>query len=65
LQKASATVTLRRIVIDEVSDDQAGIAAAQRVTGRRSKRPETCERREVGTSPDPGARARSSTARPL
>ena len=33
VQKGVRNVTLGRIVVDDVSDDQAGIAAAQRVYG--------------------------------
>ena len=49
-------VTLGRIVVDEVSDDQAGIAAAQRVYGAAV---ETAEQlwnaAKAGDQPDPGA----------
>ena len=49
-------VTLGRIVIDEVSDDQAGIAAARRVYGAAVETAETLwNAAKAGDQPDPGA----------
>jgi len=56
LQKGVRNVTLGRIVIDEVSDDQAGIAAAQRVYGTAVETAETLwNAAKSGDQPDPGA----------
>src|SRR5437868_973687 len=56
LSKGVRNVTLGRIVVDEVSDDQAGIAAAQRVYNTAV---ETAEKlwnaAKAGDQPDPGA----------
>jgi putative nucleotidyltransferase with HDIG domain len=49
-------VTLGRIVVDEVSDDQAGIAAARRVYGTAVETAETLwNAAKAGDQPDPGA----------
>src|SRR5438067_6994596 len=49
-------VTLGRIVVDEVSDDQAGIAAARRVYGTAVETAETLwQAAKAGEQPDPGA----------
>jgi putative nucleotidyltransferase with HDIG domain len=50
------TITLGRIVIEEVSDDQAGIAAAQRVYSAAVETAETLwNAAKSGDQPDPGA----------
>jgi putative nucleotidyltransferase with HDIG domain len=49
-------VTLGRIVVDEVSDDQAGIEAARRVYGTAVETAETLwNAAKAGDQPDPGA----------
>jgi putative nucleotidyltransferase with HDIG domain len=49
-------VTLGRIVVEEVSDDQAGIAAARRVYGTAVETAETLwNAAKAGDQPDPGA----------
>ena len=49
-------VTLGRIVVDEVNDDQAGIAAARRVYGAAIETAETLwNAAKSGDQPDPGA----------
>jgi len=49
-------VTLGRIVLDEVDDDQAGIAAARRVYGAAVETAETLwNAAKAGDQPDPGA----------
>src|SRR5882762_8281796 len=56
LQKGVRNVTLGRIVVDDVSDDQAGIAAAQRVYGTAVETAETLwNAAKSGDQPDPGA----------
>ncbi|HKB13240.1 MAG TPA: HD domain-containing phosphohydrolase [Vicinamibacterales bacterium] len=55
-QKGVRNVTLGRIVVDEVSDDQAGIAAAQRVYGQAVETAESLwNAAKAGDQPDPGA----------
>jgi putative nucleotidyltransferase with HDIG domain len=54
--KGVRNVTLGRIVVDEVSDDQAGIAAARRVYGAAVETAETLwNAAKAGDQPDPGA----------
>jgi len=54
--KGVRNVTLGRIVVDEVSDDQAGIAAARRVYGAAVETAETLwNAAKAGEQPDPGA----------
>jgi len=49
-------ITLGRIVVDEVSDDQAGIAAARRVYGAAVETAESLwNAAKAGDQPDPGA----------
>ena len=49
-------VTLGRVVVEEVSDDQAGIAAAQRIYGTAVETAETLwQAAKAGDQPDPGA----------
>jgi putative nucleotidyltransferase with HDIG domain len=49
-------ITLGRIVVDEVTDDEAGIAAAQRVYGTAVETAETLwNAAKSGDQPDPGA----------
>ena len=49
-------ITLGRIVVDEVSDDQAGIAAARRVYGAAVETAESLwNAAKAGEQPDPGA----------
>jgi putative nucleotidyltransferase with HDIG domain len=56
LARGVRTVTLGRIVVDEVSDDQAGIAAAQRVYSQAVETAETLwNAAKAGDQPDPGA----------
>ena len=56
VQKGVRNVTLGRIVVDDVSDDQAGIAAAQRVYGTAVETAETLwNAAKSGDQPDPGA----------
>jgi len=56
VQKGVRNVTLGRIVVDDVSDDQAGIAAAQRVYGTAVDTAETLwNAAKSGDRPDPGA----------
>jgi putative nucleotidyltransferase with HDIG domain len=56
LTKGVRHVTLGRIVVDEVSDDQAGIAAARRVYGAAVETAETLwNAAKAGDQPDPGA----------
>ncbi|HXI29267.1 MAG TPA: HD domain-containing phosphohydrolase [Vicinamibacterales bacterium] len=56
MQKGVRNVTLGRIVVDEVSDDQAGIAAAQRVYSQAVETAETLwNAAKAGDQPDPGA----------
>src|SRR3954449_1141841 len=56
LAKGVRHVTLGRIVVDEVSDDQAGIAAARRVYGAAVETAETLwNAAKAGDQPDPGA----------
>src|SRR5438105_15011573 len=55
-QKGVRNVTLGRIVIDELADDQMGIAAAQRVYGTAVETAETLwNAAKAGDQPDPGA----------
>jgi len=55
-QKGVRNVTLGRIVIDELADDQIGIAAAQRVYGTAVETAETLwNAAKAGDQPDPGA----------
>ena len=54
--KGVRNVTLGRIVVDEVSDDQAGIVAAQRVYNTAVETAETLwNAAKAGDRPDPGA----------
>jgi putative nucleotidyltransferase with HDIG domain len=54
--KGVRTVTLGRIVVEEVADEQAGIAAAQRVYGTAVETAETLwNAAKAGDQPDPGA----------
>jgi putative nucleotidyltransferase with HDIG domain len=54
--KGVRNVALGRIVVDEVSDDQAGIAAAQRVYNTAVETAETLwNAAKAGDQPDPGA----------
>jgi putative nucleotidyltransferase with HDIG domain len=54
--KGVRNITLGRIVVDEVSDDHAGIAAAQRVYGMAVETAETLwNAAKSGDQPDPGA----------
>src|SRR5262249_6318107 len=54
--KGVRNVTLGRIVVDDVSDDQAGIAAAQRVYASAVETAETLwNAAKAGDRPDPGA----------
>jgi len=56
IAKGVRNVTLGRIVVDDVSDDQAGIAAAQRVYGTAVETAETLwNAAKAGDQPDPGA----------
>jgi len=56
LARGVRNVTLGRIVVDEVSDDQAGIAAARRVYGTAVETAETLwNAAKAGDQPDPGA----------
>jgi putative nucleotidyltransferase with HDIG domain len=56
IAKGVRTVTLGRIVVDEVSDDQAGIVAAQRVYNTAVETAETLwNAAKAGDQPDPGA----------
>jgi putative nucleotidyltransferase with HDIG domain len=56
VQKGVRNVTLGRIVIDELADDQMGIAAAQRVYGTAVETAETLwNAAKAGDQPDPGA----------
>jgi putative nucleotidyltransferase with HDIG domain len=56
ISKGVRHVTLGRIVVDEVSDDQAGIAAAQRVYSQAVETAETLwNAAKAGDQPDPGA----------
>jgi len=49
-------ITLGRVVVEEVNDDQAGIAAAQRVYGTAVETAETLwHAAKAGDQPDPGA----------
>ena len=49
-------ITLGRVVVEEVSDDQAGIAAAQRIYGTAVETAETLwQAAKAGDQPDPGA----------
>src|SRR5438876_5639541 len=55
-QKGVRNVTLGRIVIDELADDQMGIAAAQRVYGTAVETAETLwQAAKAGDQPDPDA----------
>jgi putative nucleotidyltransferase with HDIG domain len=54
--KGVRNITLGRIVVDEVTDDEAGIAAAQRVYGTAVETAETLwNAAKSGDQPDPGA----------
>jgi putative nucleotidyltransferase with HDIG domain len=54
--KGVRNITLGRIVVDEVTDDEAGIAAAQRVYGSAVETAETLwNAAKSGDQPDPGA----------
>ncbi|HEV8210598.1 MAG TPA: HD-GYP domain-containing protein [Vicinamibacterales bacterium] len=56
LTRGVRNVTLGRIVVDEVSGDQAGIAAARRVYGTAVETAETLwNAAKAGDQPDPGA----------
>jgi putative nucleotidyltransferase with HDIG domain len=56
LARGVRNVTLGRIVVDDVSDDQAGIAAARRVYGAAVETAETLwNAAQAGDLPDPGA----------
>jgi putative nucleotidyltransferase with HDIG domain len=56
LARGVRNVTLGRIVVDEVSGDQAGIAAARRVYGTAVETAETLwNAAKAGDQPDPGA----------
>jgi putative nucleotidyltransferase with HDIG domain len=56
IAKGVRNVTLGRIVVDEVNDDQAGIAAARRVYGAAVETAETLwNAAKAGDQPDPGA----------
>src|SRR5712671_1954254 len=56
IAKGVRNVTLGKIVVDEVSDDQAGIAAARRVYGTAVETAETLwNAAKSGDQPDPGA----------
>src|SRR5471030_2621187 len=56
LTRGVRNVTLGRIVVDEVSDDQAGIAAARRVYGTAVETAENLwNAAKAGEQPDPGA----------
>src|SRR3954466_10948485 len=56
VSKGVRNVTLGRIVVDDVSDDQAGIAAAQRVYSSAVETAETLwQAAKAGDQPDPGA----------
>src|SRR3954453_5510032 len=56
VSKGVRNVTLGRIVVDDVSDDQAGIAAAQRVYNTAVETAETLwNAAKAGDQPDPGA----------
>src|SRR6267142_5567567 len=56
IAKGVRNVTLGRIVVDDVSDDQAGIAAARRVYGTAVDAAETLwNAAKSGDRPDPGA----------
>ena len=56
LARGVRNVTLGRIVVDEVSDDQAGIAAARRVYGTAVETAESLwNAAKAGDQPDPGA----------
>src|SRR5262249_30118744 len=56
VSKGIRNVTLGRIVVDEVSDDQAGIAAARRVYGQAVETAESLwNAAKAGDQPDPGA----------
>jgi putative nucleotidyltransferase with HDIG domain len=56
IAKGVRNVTLGRIVVDEVSDDQAGIAAARRVYGTAVETAESLwNAAKAGDQPDPGA----------
>ncbi len=49
-------VTLGRVIVEDVSDDQAGIAAAQRIYGTAVETAETLwQAAKAGDQPDPGA----------